>query len=991
MRVTTRGKRLFSGLIASSLMLGVMVPGGYAQEISPDLQQTSSSKLVSALNEVMQPEAQYTAESVTAAVYTAPAQAGALLITELVPDTKNIGGADGYEFVEVYNNTDAPVSFNDYYFYYYGRDTWTTGGDAVIPARGNIVFWIMNGSNQEATAESFIANFAPAASLQEGVNLFRISGGGGMANTSSRNLQIKSKSGDTLISSASYTKDQVKENNGIVYQYPEAGGTEMVPMAEAGTNIATPGTVTAAQVPVPVPADKSPEIIHTPVASTDPADLVIHAAVTNLPQETPPAVELLYRTSSQLRDTVIAMTPAGGGDYSAVIPAAALEEPELNYSIRVKNVTESYSVHVNLPEFDPAAVPPLLVTELLPNSTNVAGTSSDAFEFIEVYNNTDQPLDFKNYKLFYRDTDKGASADVKWPSTQESFLIPAQQSVVFWVINSANAGYKASDFNAAFNTSLVEGTNLFLIKSNGMANSGRRAIVIKSNTEKEISAAYYDADTIYNGGTKGDETKENKALLYKYPANGSSRMLKISSGAAAPSPGTTEPAQVPGIPVHIEPDNEAPTVNDLTGVTEVDQSASLDLRAFVDDNMEITSVEVRVASDKQPDYVSHNLAQDYNDNLYHFKLTSADLIGRNEIRYYFVVSDGTQETETPEMKVAVTGGPDQSALRLNVKDDALLHGAVTVKGTSANASAAELGLSIDGKVMDSQQTYSTLENDAYFVFEAKNVDYYFKNAVTMGPEELGDQSILYTFLDPITSYTTLSFPISADRLQAGADNVIYIRAGSKSSPFDPRPEENKDDFEVKNVRLLLADGTEIWDPSYSGRDKEIKMGDSTGKLPSIGFRFELKPELLRAKTFNWDTTTVQDGPHTIGLVLGSGQVKSKVIVDNTAPSIQPNLEEGKTYRGNFKINAAIDDVYAGVDQVSVKLDDKQIELPYVTSSGKLRGEPIICPSRRPIRSATRQRSRLPSRFLKRTRLRRSWLHPPMGQAASALTRAWPSR
>ncbi|WP_313636516.1 S-layer homology domain-containing protein [Paenibacillus sp.] len=463
------------------------------------------------------------------------------------------------------------------------------------------------------------------------------------------------------------------------------------------------------------------------------------------------------------------------------------------------------------------------------------------------------------------------------------------------------------------------------------------AVVIKSNTEKEISSAYYDADLTYDGGVKGDDTKENKALLYKYPVNGQSKMLKTSTGSAVPSPGRVDVAQLPNTPIHVEPDTENPTVNDLTAITEIDQSMSLDLKAFADDNKAVTSVEVRVASDKQPDFVSHNLSQDFNDSLYHFKLSSADLIGRNEIQYYFVVSDGTNETESPVMKMKITGGPDQSALRLNVKDGQFINGSMAVKGTSATAKADEVGLSIDNKVLGNNEAYAALENDAYFVFEAKNVDYYFKNGITMGPEELGDASILYTFMDPITTYTTMTFPISSATLQVGTDNVIYIRAGSKSSPFDPRPEENKDDFEVKNVRLLLADGTEIWDPAYAERDKEIKMGDSAGKHESIGFRFDLKSDLFRSKAYNWNTKEVTDGEHKVTLTEGGSKISSNVIVDNTPPSIKASIEEGKTYRGNFEIAAEIKDTYAGVDKVSVKLDGNVIELPYATSSGKLSG------------------------------------------------------
>ena len=88
--------------------------------------------------------------------------------------------------------------------------------------------------------------------------------------------------------------------------------------------------------------------------------------------------------------------------------------------------------------------------------------------------------------------------------------------------------------------------------------------------------------------------------------------------------------------------------------------------------------------------------------------------------------------------------------------------------------------------------------------------------------------------------------------------MIYIRAGSKTSPFDQRPEENKDDFEVKTYACFWL--TEL---KYGIRPtlkrKQIKMGDSTGKSESIGFHFELKPEHLTAKAYEWDTTRISDG------------------------------------------------------------------------------------------------------------------------------------
>ncbi|OAB46176.1 S-layer homology domain-containing protein [Paenibacillus glacialis] len=867
-----------------------------------------------------------------------------LLITEMVPDTINLPGisTDGYEYVEVYNNTDHDLNFKNYSFFYNGKDTWTpvVDKDMIIPAHTPVVFWIMNGSNNGEEIDRFNQNYA-GSSLEEGKNLFRILGGTGMANTSSRTLVIKDINGNPIVTAA-YEAAHVKVNQGIFFKHPAIGSTNMVVMSHSGLKPATPGVIDPDQItPVIVEDNNKAVITHTPATSVDVKDLEITAQVVNPGMNadgTKNPVLLLYKTPSQTRYTSATMVDTKNtGDYTATIPASVLTEESLDYRIQVQTTEKAYSSQVNMPVFDSTKAPALLITELVPNTTNVPTTSSDAYEFVEVYNNTDQPINFKNYKLYYRYPDNGIASDVVWPSTKENFEIPSKQSVIMWIKNSVNLTYTTNDFNKFHNTNLIEDQTLFTIQSDGMANSGRRAIVIKTNTGKEISAAYYDADTVYEGGTKGDETKEDKALVYAYPVNGSTVMIKASSGTLAPTPGTLIATQVPAEPVHVEKDNIAPTVQDLTGVQAINQANSLELKADAKDNRAVTSVEVYIRSDKQVEYVRHNLSEDFNDTMYHYKISSADLIGRGYIDYYFVVSDGMNETTSDVVRVSITGGPDQSALRLNVKDNDIVKGKHTIKGTAQVAGNDALKLNIDGKSLPEANLFSELENDAYFVFDVTNVNYYFKNAVTMGPSDEEDKTILYTFMDPITSYTTLSFPISADRFKIGNDNVIYVRAGSKSSPFDKRPEENKDDFEIKNVRLLLADGTEIWDAAYAEKDKQIKMGDSVGRAESIGFRFDLKANQVNSKAYSWDTTTVADGPHEISLMSGLHEVTSKVIVDNTAPTIKPSVEEGKEYRGAMTLDAIIEDAFAGVDTVEVKLDDKIIELPYTTSSGQMVG------------------------------------------------------
>ncbi|GIP23393.1 S-layer homology domain-containing protein [Paenibacillus sp. J22TS3] len=941
--------------------------GIYTASISQDkLNGTTLTYHIEASDEQAKPDLSPT---YTVAIHGAPkllaeqAKLPSLLITQIVPDTNNVpeilpdgtpssSSVDGYESIEVYNNTTEEVDFSQYSFYYKNGSKlseWPVnpGTTVKIPSRQAVVFWVQNGSNQGLSASDFNTNYSNTdytSSLEEGKNLFRLQGGSGMANTGTRSLIIRNKQGADVVE-AEYTiaAGNSKANHGIRFGYPADGSNKMMMESQPESLPATPGQLLESQIPAQPSTPEQPgtgtvQITHVPAANAEGLkDLPVTAQILNQadPSGSGLMAELLYKTPSQARYTVIPFPRKGGDEYSAVIPGAALAESKLDYKIRVNSTEKAYSVSVNLPGFDSSKAPVLLVTKVVPNTTNVPGTSSDAYEFIEVYNNTDQPIDFNNYKIYYRYPDSGVQADVKWPSNKEQFVIPAGKSVVFWIKNGTNDSYTADDFNTFYNTSLVQDSSLFTINSAGMANSGRRAIVIKTNTEKEVSAAYYDADTVYEGGSKGDETKENTALLYKYPVSGTS-MIKTSSGLVKAVPGV-DPDSVPSSPVHVEPDLVVPTVKDLTGLTSIDQSGALDLKVDARDDKQVISVKIYIKSDKQQDYVEHNLSEDYSDRLYHYKLSSADLIGRKTLTYYFAASDGTHVTESDIREVSITGGPSQEPLRLNFKDGDLVKDTLTLKGTAHGTDPGTLKLSIDGNEV-AQGTYTALEHNAYFVFDAKNVDYYFKNAVTMGEPVPGkeEETILYTFMDPIPTYTTLSYPIDSDRLKLGTDNVIYIRAGSKSSPFDPRPEENKDDFEIRNVRLLLADGTEVWDPAYSTPDKEIKMGDSAGKSESIGFRFNLTTSMLESKAYRWDTKNFADGLHQIKVENQGKSIAAKVTVDNTPPSIKPNLEEGKEYRGAFTINAEIKDAFAGVDQVEVKLDGKVIQLPYATTSGAMK-------------------------------------------------------
>ncbi|EOR20196.1 metallophosphoesterase [Clostridium sartagoforme AAU1] len=74
-------------------------------------------------------------------------------------------------------------------------------------------------------------------------------------------------------------------------------------------------------------------------------------------------------------------------------------------------------------------IPELLITEILPDSKNVNG--SDAYEFIEVYNNSDVELNLNDYKLYYNYPDNGDASDTLWVDINKDIKIQPKATIVF--------------------------------------------------------------------------------------------------------------------------------------------------------------------------------------------------------------------------------------------------------------------------------------------------------------------------------------------------------------------------------------------------------------------------------------------------------------------------------------------------------------------------------------------------------------------------------
>lgn len=78
------------------------------------------------------------------------------------------------------------------------------------------------------------------------------------------------------------------------------------------------------------------------------------------------------------------------------------------------------------------------------------------------------------------------------------------------------------------------------------------------------------------------------------------------------------------------------------------------------------------------------------------------------------------------------------------------------------------------------------------------------------------------------------------------------------------------------------------DVSIPSQETNISMGDGTSKYEILYATFQLEDSDFEAIRYLWDTTAGADGAHTVS----NGAEEVHVTVDNTAPQITTNIEEG---------------------------------------------------------------------------------------------------
>ncbi|MGG1575601.1 lamin tail domain-containing protein [Fictibacillus sp. NRS-1165] len=182
----------------------------------------------------------------------------------------------------------------------------------------------------------------------------------------------------------------------------------------------------------------------------------------------------------------------------------------------------------------------LLITEVVPDTDNYAGY--DAFEYIEIYNNSDQEINLQGYHI----------QSGRWNAAIEnSARIGPWDSMLLWTRRQETQPMTLEGFNhlylSSYTSKYIEEYHIQRLENvGGLVNSKNQTVSVLDPNGKEIVKANYT----------GDQVRVNRSITFSFPADGSNTMKTLSGNQNA-TPGWTEPGQVPPRP---KQDDAAPEI-----------------------------------------------------------------------------------------------------------------------------------------------------------------------------------------------------------------------------------------------------------------------------------------------------------------------------------------------------------------------------------------------------------------------------------------------
>ena len=824
------------------------------------------------------------------------AQASPLLVTEVVTDGPS---GTAYTYAEIYNNSDVPVNFADYTFYYkypngtgqvFDKSKWgNKGADLYIEPGKTLVLWQSTGAAGKTVKEF---NEWYGTQLEENKDILRINYSG-IHSTDRRGYYI-GKDEDTVVTYAwsNEAGDEIPTGNadklGIQYKYD--GSREC---KDIGTAKATPGSVSNEQVPsqrVHV-GEKTPVI--ESAAAEGSSELNVTAKIPYTGTAKGMVVSLYYRQKAEGIEQSyqayklkswnrVEMTSDGDDQtFKGTVSADKLFGDEVIWYVRAsyggtlttKTQEQTTAITPVIAEGDNSA--PIAITEVAP-----ATTDGNHYTYFEIYNQTNKPVNLGYYKIlyYYNYPYKTASASGKVWNLCDDFtqMLEPGQVMVCWLDNT---GLTEEDFNAFYNTNLEMGKNLIKINYAGFHQTDNRWMRIGTNESNAFTLAGFNVESI-------QKVTSGKSVKYAVPHgnNGVNESIPAQIGTEV-TPGTVEDWQIAenligfkGYPDYKADDGKKPTLkvcqeSDFLIPESINEGDTLKVMYdtdllmgavgsdrlskftdYIDENNVsnhpggserlktrpyILGTEILYKLDDDTEWTSIKEKKQWRLGHYLMQLPSDILYGHNEVTFKVRAYSLYSYNETPETTVKINRLNDtKGAVRLNVSDGSVISGVTTI-------TANDGGDNIDTTIQvdqNAQTQKNVFENGAYFMIKTSGIDSYFKDAVT-APYGTNPRDILKIMVSWCEAPASQAIHVDNKYFTYNADTDSYdvtltVWAGGPGTPFE------------ETYESVLGENHE--DFTVSGL--QIKLADGKSYLP-----VEITPD--NEKT---NTSTALDVWHTIG-------------------------------------------------------------------------------------------------------------------------------
>lgn len=582
-------KRCFNAVVAASLAasLAVPVPQAFADDAQPDASAQQSAQAVETGGDAAAPSAE--AQTQAAADQVSP-----LLVTEVVTDSPGNGK---FTYIEMYNNSNSPINFKDYVYYYcyeggmgtgkvfsssdkhLGIDYGSGNADVIIEPGKTLVLW-MGGAKNETSLDDF--NKTYGTNLVEGKDIIRTPYAG-IHTTNKRGYFFGKRDDAVMISAWSNANgDEIPTGNpdkqGIQYTYPGCG-RECV---DSGLAPATPGSVSPDQVPAKRvdTADSQARIENA--TATGNGDFKVTATVPYTGSSASMFVNLHYKQhygENVSSEKTLTLEPTGDGKtFTGTVAASELFGESVEWYVsaygglgdELKSSSKTTDIAAQVPSAEKAA--PLYITEV---HANPQSTDGKQYSYFEVYNASDKPINLSYFKIFYyyEFPNKTASASGKvWSLDDFTAYLQPGKTMVYYL--SSN-GTTVEDFNNFYGTSLEEGKDIVRVNYAGLHATDARWIRFGTTEDDAFTVAGFNE-------TAAQRSSHDTSLQFTYP-RGTGDREQVGTGGltsvnaslpvevSAATPGEVADwqkspvqAKFQGYPGYPADDGKAPTLKENT-------------------------------------------------------------------------------------------------------------------------------------------------------------------------------------------------------------------------------------------------------------------------------------------------------------------------------------------------------------------------------------------------------------------------------------------